>query len=588
LPAPKKVRILPFTHQADILDALVNKQVKIIVVVSGRGAGKTTAYLYAVNMKASEFLRREGDFVIWIGTPTMTGTGDKPWRELVAMFGPRGPYAGHKAKIDAQSKLIRCKNVTIRLRPIIGRDSGGNEGDAIHFLIIDEAGHKDITAETFDSMYPAVTRVDGQVMICGTPPKGVVDCNSGWFREKWNMGFDENSPIKSAQWRTFDSPVYGGGILPPIPTVAQFAVMNKEQRDKAMQIQRDCITRVDELVKECVADPKKLEALETIATGTTHEDYRKALLGAISRRLETMDVHIFPHIDRGQPEEAAREYDGEWLPRPATLGEEELNFLKLSVREGVTSAMRDDGVEVPGVGSLTRWERPVPGASYVIGIDSAAGGGGDYTVIAVIRRPEDPETGNKIDMHLGEQTITPVGPAKLVALLRTNTMPADQAGMRAYYLAQQYNGALVIPEITGHYGRTIIYAMRNRAAVDNTGVWIWDDSGKPALISSHGQGVEDLGWNTSHRSKGFMLTVLRSYMYVKMLISPSQVFYDEVLDFNWELGAGAKNDDTIVAVSIALAGIELCPEGVPIEETFEEMYERALFGETNGDDEWHL
>ena len=578
MPAARKVRILPFAHQADILNMLLSKKVKIIVVVSGRGAGKTTSYLYAINAKTSEFLKRDGDFVIWVGTPTMSGTGDKPWRELIRMFGPRGPYSHLKAKIDAQAKMIRCKNVTVRLRPITGRDSGSNEGDAIHFLVLDEAGHKDVTVETFNSMYPAVTRVDGQVFICGTPPKSVLNCNNGWFREKWNLGFNDSDTVASAKWRTFDSPVYGGGMLPYCPTVAELSVMSIQKREEALQLQRECVFNVDDLIKECKSDEKKLESLETIATGTTDDDYKKALISAIKKRLETLEVNIIPQVDKGQPEEAARMYDGEWLPRPATLGEDVLNFVRMSIMRGKRYSFTVDGTEFEKpAGIIEEWIPPEQLGQYVIGLDSAAGGGGDYSVAVVMKRPEDLH--ERKNDSVDEGMSVPIAPAKIVAMLRTNSMPIDQVAEKVYYLAKKYNNALVVPEITGAYGLMAIYAMRNKAAANNNSIWIWNDSGKPDLISSYGQSVKDTGWKTTPPSKGMMLTVLRKYLHTKTLITPSQAFYDELIGFNWELAGGTETDDVIMATAMAIQGIELCPEGVPLEETFEETYERALMGE---------
>jgi len=575
----RKIELTPFPYQQAELEGLLKRETEILVAVCGRGSGKTEGYLQLTQMKAADALKNKKECVIHIGTPTMTGTGDRPWRALGRIFDPRGPFAIYDPKIDNQNRIIRMQEVTIRLRPTVGRDSGVLEGDEIHLLILDEAR---LTPESvWGSLYPAVTRVDGQIYIATTPPDDWLECANGWIRVLWDDGIAGKKGIRAVTWRTFDSPIYGGYILPPVPTMAHIASMSDVAYKEFIAAQWGLLSQVPELYADCMKNEQARDCLYIVAKSDDPDDCKETIKKVINRRIKTLVNDVEKLVRRGRPELASAKYDGVWLPRPVSLGADIMDFVRMSVRAGRRYLMDEAGLMEPGGGSLEIWEDPVPGAKYIIGIDPAGGGGGDYSVVVVVRRPDDlPDIGDNDNRKSLE-------PCKLVAMLRSNSMPADKIGIRAYRLSLFYNDALVVPERTGAWGVAAIYAMRNAAAADQLGVWIWSDLDKPELISSHDQTVEQLGWKTTVASRGLMLTTLRKYIGTRMLLIPSNVVYEELLNFDWDKMIGRKNDDCVIALALAVQAMELCPEHVPEKETWQDRYERAMLANTGaGEQQW--
>jgi len=509
-------------------------------------------------MLAARALNENKEAVIWIATPVMVGTGDRPWRALTRIFDPRGPFGVYNPKIDNQSHIIRMGLITIRLRPTIGRDTGTLEGDEIHYLILDEA--RLTPREAWLSLYPAVTRVNGQVFIATTPPDDWEECVGGWVRELWDDGMAGKDGIAAVRWRTFDSPVYGGYILPSVPPVKVIADMTSQEYQDFLGEQYRYFEKIDDIYADCMKDDEKKECLYIVAKSEEPDKCREAIADMIRKRMATITVDIEKLLRSGKEELASARFDGIWLARPLSVGEDMLNYIRAGIREGEGFAITNKGELVPGGRTLEIWEHEQPSRTYVIGVDVASGNGGDDSVIAVFKRPTEKAE-----------------PARCVAMFRSNIIPADELGLRVFRLARKYNDALIVIERTGGWGVTSIVAMREEAGRSVEGVWILTDNDRDAeLVRGTGQSIEHLGWSTTIPSKGQMLTTLRRMLNDRTALIPSKSFYDEVVRFNWDIKNG-EHDDSIIACALALQGMQNCPiEKMEVPLTWDEKYDAML------------
>jgi len=119
-------------------------------------------------------------------------------------------------------------------------------------------------------------------------------------------------------------------------------------------------------------------------------------------------------------------------------------------------------------GALRIWEAPKPGSSYVIGADTAEGGGGDPSAALVYER----------------------GSGKHVATLHGQFIPWDFAGLLVK-LGRRYNGATLAPERNNH-GHAVIQAIQRE---HKYGALYVHHDGKP-------------GWLTNEASRAPMLDAL--------------------------------------------------------------------------------
>lgn len=122
----------------------------------------------------------------------------------------------------------------------------------------------------------------------------------------------------------------------------------------------------------------------------------------------------------------------EELRLPWKTGETTGDVSGANPEDPIRIALRKDG-------PLAVWKAPVrrgPGLKahrYVVSVDVSSGGGADYTGLQVI------------DVETFEQ----------VAEMQVKLDP-DLAAVEAYRLACIYNGALIVPEVTGGWGQTIV------------------------------------------------------------------------------------------------------------------------------------
>ena len=555
--ARKTLRLAQFPHQRALVEKILAGGVRRVVMQAGRGAGKTTTAMFILVATVAKLLKRPALYEIWWVTPTITGTGRKPWRHLCKIFAKNGPFQEYRPHIDKQTHTITLNDISIRLRAANAADSSSLEGDAINLCIYEEFGNKYITEALYNSLHPAVSRVNGTEVVLGTPPKDWKECQNGIFRRLWDEAMSgEDESLVGVQWRTLDMPVYGGGLLPDEPRVMDFAGdrgQALEEHIAALKaLYKDRGELFEDAYRKAVATPNGRESLSIIAGGDDDALLRETFRVVIGNRLDVLK-DIKRLIEGGKPEEAARIYEGEWLPGPQSLSEDILGWIATTVSAGDRHIITSDGIITQGAGSLWIWEQPTDGASYVIAADPAAGGGGDYSVAHVIRRGDEGR------------------PAVIAAMYRSNVVPPDEFGKRLYTLAQWYDPAVIAVERTGAWGVASLIAVRDSLQPEDA-VWVYTEANEmePMLATSKDD-FSKLGWHTTNHSMGVALTSLRRYLHTRQLVVPSKVVLDELKDFDWDLRTGRTgNDDTVKALAIGCRVMEtVAPEFNQPEDEYE-------------------
>ena len=186
-------------------------------------------------------------------------------------------------------------------------------------------------------------------------------------------------------------------------------------------------------------------------------------------------------------------------------------------------------VFVPGNGEyLHLYDKPKPGAEYVIGIDSAAGErDGDHSAMAVIEKE-----------------------SMQVAAFWHGHIDPDLLGQEAVLLARSYNGALLVPESNNH-GIAVIGAIR-RAHYGRIYRQRDPDSGRLG---------ERWGFLTTARSKPLAVNALARYIREDSARLKDKGLIRECMDYTYDekghsnARAGA-HDDRVMAMAIAVYSAE--------------------------------
>lgn len=202
-------------------------------------------------------------------------------------------------------------------------------------------------------------------------------------------------------------------------------------------------------------------------------------------------------------------------------------------------------------GLLAVWKRPAKGRVYVIGCDTASGK--DALRGEAKKADRDWSVANVRDLESGEQ----------VARFRGQV---SEAHFGEYWarLSKWYNGAYVVPAVTGGYGRAAL----NRAVQCGLGVeYIYrreDETGTPGRVAGS-NGDVDLGFTET----GTTRPTLYSGLYIAILEHAIET-YDAVTineyysfitnkDGKPEARPGAK-DDCVTADALSVKGIATCPQ----------------------------
>ncbi len=247
---------------------------------------------------------------------------------------------------------------------------------------------------------------------------------------------------------------------------------------------------------------------------------------------------------------------GEWVLTDGSLffdGEaltEYQSELKMPWKQGVTTgdcsgANPQDPirVQIRSDAPLAVWKPPVrrkPGQEphrYIVSVDVSTGGAADYTGIQVI------------DVEDFEQ----------VAEMQVKLDP-DLAAIEAYRLACIYNGALLVPEVTGGLGLTIV-----RRANELNMKYKGRPEDKPVvyqrIVGAHEKlgrdFTEKLGWDTSVRTRALMLDTLEQVIRERSLKLNGVRTHTELTHFaRDDKGRPAaiygRHDDLTISLAIAV------------------------------------
>ncbi len=186
-------------------------------------------------------------------------------------------------------------------------------------------------------------------------------------------------------------------------------------------------------------------------------------------------------------------------------------------------------------GPLAVWKPPVrakPGQRahrYIVAVDVSSGGGADYTGIQVI------------DVEEFEQ----------VAELQVKLDP-DLAAIEAYRLACIYNGALIVPEVTGGYGLTIVRVVQKlnllyKGAVESKPVLYQRVIGQHEKLTR--DWTEKIGWDTNSRTRMLMLDNLEEVIRERSFVLNGIRTHTELTHFAYEKTKDGRNTGRPSAIS---------------------------------------
>jgi hypothetical protein len=197
------------------------------------------------------------------------------------------------------------------------------------------------------------------------------------------------------------------------------------------------------------------------------------------------------------------------------------------------------------------WEAPVPGAVYVIGVDTAKGmvgpsgsnRTGDASAASVL----------KVERHgIGIK-------ATMVAQYYGWINMFDYAE-EVHKLANYYNEALVVIELTGGYGEAVMLRLRQDLYYWN--IFRDEANHAQALPAQAGR----FGIETNMRTKPYMVAAMQQFVKDGMIEIPCKGTLSEMLSFEQERternlvapryrGVGGAKDDRIMSLIIAVSVI---------------------------------
>jgi hypothetical protein len=231
------------------------------------------------------------------------------------------------------------------------------------------------------------------------------------------------------------------------------------------------------------------------------------------------------------------------------------------------------GIYPSPTGGLLVWEEPLSDSkwTYVIGVDPAAGVGGDLSAATVW----------KVSYRAG------TWPEQVAEYTANDQDPVTWAGNVAR-LGLWYKKALIACEING-VGYAVEAALQKQLGYPNLHRWIrWD----------HTKVSGDVwGWETTWKSKQIMLGLADWLFRTKHVIFHSAELYEELLGFQIldsngarEQYEGVRGDDRLMSMFIAWCSwFQNVYPGIPLQELREQLagiYGSTKKGEANEEREW--
>lgn len=188
---------------------------------------------------------------------------------------------------------------------------------------------------------------------------------------------------------------------------------------------------------------------------------------------------------------------------------------------------------------LLVWEKPLVGNTYVIGVDSSEGLGQDNGVIEVLNAT----TGNQA-----------------AEFASPNVKPSELARL-AVTIAKEYNGALIVPEINGASGGSLLESIKK----DYQNIYrreVFDKRSRKMTKS--------IGWRTTPNTKQILVHSLEEALREEDVLINSEEALKEFRVFvrteeSKKSGYGAeqgKKDDRVIALGLALQGMKFMPAAV--------------------------
>lgn len=192
-------------------------------------------------------------------------------------------------------------------------------------------------------------------------------------------------------------------------------------------------------------------------------------------------------------------------------------------------------------------DRTLPAHRYVIAVDVSSGTANDYSAIQVIDVEEFAQV------------------AEFEGLL-----DMDELAVEAFRAAVVYNGAVIVPEVTGGWGFSVANKLR-----DLIGRYRGPQSSKPKLYTKRvmdrlsRKWTDKLGWDTTTLTRSMMLDLLEEVVRKGELELRSERCHTEMTGFVWpevKKGSAASgpysavpraqagmNDDLVMALAIGVA-----------------------------------
>ena len=184
-------------------------------------------------------------------------------------------------------------------------------------------------------------------------------------------------------------------------------------------------------------------------------------------------------------------------------------------------------------GDLLIWEEPLPGFSYVLGIDPSEGTGNDNSVIVVL------------NANTGKQA----------AEYANNRIQADELATVSVNIARDYNHALIVPEINSpaliSHLRRLYSNVYRRETIDQ-------------LTQKK---TKALGWRTTAQSKRLLVEELEEATRTQDIQVMSESSVKELTTFvrtddqgkQGYGGEGQNHDDRVIALGLAVQGMKESP-----------------------------
>jgi hypothetical protein len=197
--------------------------------------------------------------------------------------------------------------------------------------------------------------------------------------------------------------------------------------------------------------------------------------------------------------------------------------------------MQIDFIPVPD-GPFSIWNKPEAGEEYVIGIDTATGVGGDYTVMEVFTRTM---------------------PFKQAARFRAKCSVLD-AGSYANLLGRYYNNALIICE-TNYPGNAV------QDALIQVHQYPWCYQAEQHLDESPNVSTK-FGFQTTQASKWLLIREFQSVLKNNEVVIQCLDTVDELGNYVYiedktKTGAAqGLNDDDVIATMLAIHGCLIWPK----------------------------